>query len=134
MPSAFAYRSTRMSDVEGDRSEHELGEHHVVHDALPVTVVVLAQDVGQRVGVQRLELQVVDDLAGERVGDRGEQVRLDLGEALVGRDRGGDAARDQLDLVATLSGGFGVGHGPTAATVVGLRGAASARSGSRRSP
>ena len=47
-------------DDDRDRPQHELAEHHVVHDALAVGDVAAGEHVGELVGPERLERAVVD--------------------------------------------------------------------------
>ena len=82
-----------------DRPQHELAEHHVVHDPLAVVEVAPGQDVGELLGPERLERPVVDRDSGERARDRLEQVGLHVGEARLGRDRRRDPSGDERHLL-----------------------------------
>ena len=78
-----------------DRPQHELAEHHVMDDPLPVAEVAPGQDVGELVRPERLERPIVDRDPGERARDRLEQLRLHVGEAGLGCDSRRDAPRDE---------------------------------------
>ena len=85
-------------DDDRDRPQHQLAEHHVVHDALAVGEVGgRARRRGRR--APAVECEVVDLVAGERGGDRLQELGLHLGEAGLGGDRGGDATSDEGDLL-----------------------------------
>ena len=67
MPSASAYCADPVGDLGGERAQHELAEHHVVHDPLAVLRSVRrSSTAGELVGPERLEAAVVDVDAGER--------------------------------------------------------------------
>ncbi len=70
MPSACAYARDDLRHVGGKRPQHELAEHHVVHDALPVLGAVALEHVRELVGAERFEIAVVDVDVGERLRDR----------------------------------------------------------------
>ena len=85
-----------------DRSQHELAEHHVMDDPLPVAEVASGQNVGELVGPERLERPIVNRDAGERARDRLEQLRLHVGEAGLRRHRGRDPAGDEVHFVCVV--------------------------------
>ncbi len=82
-----------------DRSQHQLAEHHVVDDPLPVVEVAFGQDFGQLLAAQRFERAVVDRDAGERGRDGLEEISLHVGEPGLRRHRRRDPAGDETHLV-----------------------------------
>ena len=91
-------RRDAMGDDDGDRSENELTQHHVVDDPVAVGEVAPDQHVGELLRPERLESPVVDRDSGQRAGDRAEQLSLHVGETVLACDRRRDPARDELHL------------------------------------
>ncbi len=89
-------------DHDRDRSQHQLAEHHVMDDPLPVGEVAPGEHVGELVGPERLERSVVDRDAGERARDRLEQIGLHVGQAGLRRDRGRDPTGDEVHFPDVL--------------------------------
>ena len=84
------------------RSQHELAQHHVMDDPLPVKQVAPRQAVGELGGPQRFERPVVDLEPGQRDSDGFEQLRLHVGEAGLGCDRRRDAPCDEQHFVGVV--------------------------------
>ena len=82
-------------DDDRDRPQHELAEHHVMHDPLPVAEIAPGQHVRELLRPERLERPVVDRDSGERARDRLEQLRLHVGETVLRRDRRRDSSGDE---------------------------------------
>jgi hypothetical protein len=93
------HRGDPLGDVFRDRDEHHLGQHHVVHQPLPVRGLAPLEHACELVGSQRFERSVVDVVAGDRLRDRAQQRRLHVAEPRLRRHRRGHAATHGEDLV-----------------------------------
>ena len=78
-------------DDDRDRPQHELAEHHVMHDPAAERGVAPGQPVGELRGAEGLQRPVGDVDAGERTRDRFEQVCLHVVQTVFRRDHGRDA-------------------------------------------
>ena len=99
-------------DLRGNRTQHQLAEHHVLDDPVTDRRRSSSECLGEGGRTDRLELREVDMDPGQGRANRLQQALLEFGEPVVRCDCRGDPAGDQLSVGCVGVGAARVlGHG-----------------------